>query len=80
MSFGPREYLRHILNEVEYLKGACGGITREQFLADPTLQRACLRSVEIIGEAAKRVPVEVRHGVSRDRVAGDDGHARSPDS
>ena len=60
MSFEPREYLRHILNEVEYLTGACSGKTREQFLADPTLQRACVRSFEIIGEAAKRVPAEMR--------------------
>ena len=60
MSFEPREYLRHILNEVEYLRGACIGITREQFLADETLQRACVRSFEIIGEAAKRIPADVR--------------------
>ena len=60
MSFGQREYLRHILNEVEYLRSACFELTIEQFLADGTLQRACVRSFEIIGEAAKRIPSEVR--------------------
>lgn len=35
-------------------------VSRDQFLADPTLQRACVRSFEIIGEAAKRIPAEIR--------------------
>lgn len=56
MSFGPREYLEHILNETEYLLRTCRGLERESFLADATLQRAFVRSLEVIGEAAKRLP------------------------
>ena len=56
MSFEPREYLRHILAEADYLATASAGLTREQFQHDPTLQRAFVRSLEIIGEAAKKVP------------------------
>ena len=60
MSFEPLEYLRHIQVEAEYLV-ACGGKTdRTNFLADATLQRAFVRSLEIIGEAAKKVPEEWR--------------------
>ena len=60
MSFEPREFLRHMLAEAEYLVRATEGVTRERFDGDETLQRAAVRSLEIIGEAAKRIPVELR--------------------
>ncbi|MBI3982881.1 MAG: DUF86 domain-containing protein [Gemmatimonadetes bacterium] len=60
MSFEPREYLRHILVEADYLADASAGLTRERFGGDPTLQRAFVRSLEIIGEAAKKIPAAVR--------------------
>jgi hypothetical protein len=40
MSFEPRDYLRHIRVEVEYLLGSCAGLSLEEFLADETLRRA----------------------------------------
>ena len=60
MSFEPREYLRHIADEAAYLEQAAAGVSREAFLEDPTLQRACVRSFEVIGEATKKVPAELR--------------------
>lgn len=60
MSFEPREFLRHIVAETDYLVTASAGVTREQFERDETLQRAVVRSLEIIGEAAKRIPEELR--------------------
>ena len=60
MSFEPREYVRHILAEADYIVVASAGLTREQFETDQTLQRAFVRSIEIIGEAAKRVPQDLR--------------------
>lgn len=56
MSFGPREYLLHILAEADYLLGASHGIDVQMFEADPTLQRAFVRSLEVIGEATKKLP------------------------
>jgi uncharacterized protein with HEPN domain len=56
MSFGPREYLRHILAETEFLQNRSADLTREDFLADETLRRAFVRSLEIIGEASKKLP------------------------
>jgi uncharacterized protein with HEPN domain len=38
------------------------GLTREQFLRDETAKRAFVRSIEIIGEAVKKVPDEIRAG------------------
>lgn len=59
MSFEPREFLRHILAEADYLVGVSAGLTRAQLEEDPTIQRAVVRSIEIIGEASKRVPPEI---------------------
>ncbi len=56
MSFEPREYLRHILTEVEYLFVSSQSLSRERFLGDETLKRAFARSLEIVGEAAKKFP------------------------
>jgi uncharacterized protein with HEPN domain len=55
-----REYLKHILDETEYLMESPRGIGKEQFLEDPTLQRAFVRSIEIIGKAAKQIPDSLR--------------------
>ena len=60
MSLEPLEYLRHILAEAEYLQTASAGLSREQFQNDATLRRAVVRSLEIIGEAAKKVPSDLR--------------------
>lgn len=56
MSFEPRDYLKHILAEADYLLGRSAGLTFDAFLADETVRRAFVRSLEIIGEAAKKVP------------------------
>lgn len=60
MSFEPRELLRHILLETEFLHRASAGVSREQFASDETLHRAAVRSLEIIGEASKRIPATMR--------------------
>ena len=56
MSFEPRDYLRHILAEADYLIVRSAGLPFETFVADDTLRRAFVRSLEIIGEAAKNIP------------------------
>ena len=60
MSFEPREYLWHILAETDYLIGRSGGLSPETFEADETLRRAFARSLEVIGEPAKKLPDEYR--------------------
>jgi uncharacterized protein with HEPN domain len=35
-------------------------LNRDKFLKDETLQRAFVRSIEIIGEAAKKLPEELK--------------------
>ena len=60
MSFESRDYLRHILVEADYLVARSAGLSYDEFAADETLRRAFVRSLEIIGEAAKHVSEEFR--------------------
>ena len=48
------------LDETEYLISVKEGLSKEQFQGDATLLRAFVRSVEIIGEASKKVPAELK--------------------
>jgi len=49
-----------MLNEAAYILKASNGIEKHQFIEDETLKRALVRSIEIIGEATKRVPDDFR--------------------
>jgi uncharacterized protein with HEPN domain len=60
MPQSAREYLRHILDEARFLRESSRDISKAAFLQDETLKRAYVRSIEIIGEAVKRVPDAVR--------------------
>lgn len=53
-------YLEHILIETEYLLKTSHPFVLSDFLADETLQRAFVRSLEIIGEAVKNLPMTSR--------------------
>jgi len=54
MSKQPKEYLKHILDEIKFLLISSGDINEGKY--DETLQRAYSRSLEIIGEATKQLP------------------------
>jgi uncharacterized protein with HEPN domain len=54
------EYLQHILDEANYLASAVHGTTKESFLENQTLMRAFVRSIEVVGEAVKQIPDELR--------------------
>lgn len=60
MSKNTQEYLRHIQDECEYIISVIQGenISKQKFFADETLKRAIVRSLEIIGEATKKIPAD----------------------
>ncbi len=60
MSTSSLAYLRHILNETQYLVEQIQGLDREEFLRDETLRRAFVRSLEVIGEATKQLPDDLK--------------------
>ncbi len=59
------EYMRHILDECIYISNRAKGVTKEEFMKDQTLRRAFVRSIEVIGEATKKVPAEFRQRYPR---------------
>ena len=64
MSRSGREYLQHILDETEYLIMTSKGLDQDTFIQDETLKRAYARSIEVIGEAVKQLPDELRQKYS----------------
>lgn len=60
MSSSDLPYLRHMLDEARYLEGRSAGLDAARLQQDATFQRAFVRSLEIIGEAAKHVSVPFR--------------------
>jgi uncharacterized protein with HEPN domain len=52
--------LRDILREAEFLHTQAATTTLDEFLGNEVLKRAFVRSAEVIGEATKKVPDDVR--------------------
>ena len=60
MSLSPHEYIRHIIDEIDYILSQISDTDFDLFLRDGTLKRAFVRSLEIIGEASKKLPEDVK--------------------
>ncbi|MEO8819411.1 MAG: DUF86 domain-containing protein [Ginsengibacter sp.] len=60
MSKEPIDYLKHIADECAYIISISKDLLKEDFLDDETLKRAVLRSLEIIGEATKKIPADFK--------------------
>jgi len=54
------ELLWDISQEAEFLAREISNLTLEEFLSDEVRKRAFVRSLEIIGEAAKKIPAHRR--------------------
>ena len=49
------DFLRHISVEIEFCLTATVNFSYEDFVEDPVMTRAVVRSLEIIGEATKKI-------------------------
>jgi uncharacterized protein with HEPN domain len=54
MPLSPLEHLRHILDETAFLTSRAATRSRDQFMGNEELQRAFVRSLEIIEIESKR--------------------------
>ncbi len=54
-------YLTHIADEIEFIQTNTSSLKKEDFINDPIICRAVLRSLEVIGEAVKNIPEEFRN-------------------
>ncbi len=74
MSKEPIEYLRHIRDESSYIISVISKeLSKDEFLRDETLKRAVVRSLEIIGEATKKIPADFKvkwHTIQWKHMAG----------
>ncbi len=62
MHKNPVEYLKHILDECEFIKSEItSDLSRSEFLDNETLKRAVIRSLEIIGEATKKITADFKY-------------------
>ncbi len=53
------EYLKHMHDECVFIVSVITSQTaKNQLLEDETLKRAVVRSIEVIGEASKKIPVD----------------------
>lgn len=48
-------FLEHIENSLKKIISYSAGVGKEEFLKNTQLQDACIRQIEVMGEAAKRV-------------------------
>ncbi len=54
------DYLQDILDSIISIKEFLTGVDYDSFRKDKKTQYAVIRALEIIGEASKKVPIEVR--------------------
>lgn len=67
-----RVRVEDMLEAIDRITGYVDGMTVTAFLADNRTQDAVLRNLEVLGEAAKRVPFHIQHrhdGVPWSRIA-----------
>lgn len=55
------DLLNHILLECRYIESVITPqVSKDIFMADETLKRAIVRSLEVIGEATKKIPADIK--------------------
>ena len=54
------DFLDDILEAIADLRNFTSGMTFEEFRTDRKTTNACIRSLEVIGEATKKIPAEIR--------------------
>jgi len=60
MSKQPIDYLKHIADECAYIISVSTNLTKDELVENETLKRAVVRSIEVIGEATKKIPADFK--------------------
>jgi len=54
------EYVKHIADECSFIISVSNNLSKDEFLNDEILKRAIVRSLEVIGEATKKIPADFK--------------------
>ena len=57
----PKIFIDHVLECIERIEEYTEGITKNEFLNSGQVQDAVIRRIEIIGEAIKNIPTEIKN-------------------
>ena len=60
MKYSPAECIHDMLIESQFARQFLGEKSYDEFVADPLASRAVVRSLEVVGEACRRLPREFR--------------------
>jgi len=60
MKKDPGVFIQHIIECIDLIEEYIKGTAKDEFLVSRQLQDAVIRRIEIIGEAAKRIPSEIK--------------------
>jgi len=56
----PQVFLKHILESIEWIEKDTKGMSKEDFLGNVPIQDAVVRRTEIIGEAIRNLPSDLK--------------------
>jgi len=60
MKKDPKIFIEHILESIKDIEEYIKGIKKDEFLSSRKTQDAVIRRIEIIGEAVKNIPDEIK--------------------
>lgn len=58
--FGDKIRLQHILDAIAAINRYVSGADLQQLSENPMMQDACIRQLQIVGEAASKISLELR--------------------
>lgn len=56
----PKIFIEHVLECIGRIEEYTKGVTKDEFFNSPQLQDAIIRRIEVIGEAVKNIPGEIK--------------------
>lgn len=56
----PQIFIEHIFESIKLIEEYTAGVTKDEFISSVRIQDMVMRRLEIIGEAVKRIPDEVK--------------------
>jgi uncharacterized protein with HEPN domain len=56
----PQIFIEHILESIKLIEEYTAGVTKDEFIGSVRIQDMVIRRLEIIGEAVKRIPDDIK--------------------